>query len=782
MRQFSTRQVLSRKPDTVQEPEFEDDLEDKGHGDGRRTSRPPTQTAEGPKPDDGSRTTLRIESGGSRGLFAQANELNSKKTSFNTDTYPADRRERDAAIQRDISEAEDRVARERLARETREARRRRWAWFMSLWSLDWLFGLFRTPPPPVEEEEEDEHDDVTDGPTEWWRLLHPRTYGQTMLWLIDTIMDQVVDVMDRVSNANLRDYIPRPGKNFGMAAAGIFGLIVMALIGPVIIGMLRTFSLPDAGSLPSTGGIHLPSIGGIAGKIGGFIPSLAWPLRRSRGDLDDLFASLGPEDNAQELVNKVWEHYEKSIGAMKKDSRLHQASLQKLETVVPKIVRMELKNGKPIVTQEFWHALRDLIHGDGSFVTLEKNSGAYEFTSDEQWKAIRARLIKDPTYTSKLNATAAGIEDRLEAKMPRAWDAWVKNNEDKIAELIGPALDKIQSAGSGREFDERLKKIVKDQVQGGDLEDVIVTRAEFLHHLQNEFALHRAEIRAEIKALQPQLEELREEMQAATRNQPQGVSKGEIAALVKSLVLKAVGDMNLEGMAKGKIHYHWAAELKNQVNYFAIGAGATIDGKRTSTTYDPLDQGTVAPDAFIRGIRSVAPLPPIAALSPWEDEGDCWCAARSVNHRGNPHGATLSVQLGRRVVPQHVVVEHLLPGATSDPAARPRHIEVYAHFEDHVVRERVRDFAATHLPDATNDRDFQAPGYGPAFVKIAQFVYEGAELHDGVHVHRLHSDLAALGAATDQVIVRAVSNYGADTHTCFYRVRLFGKPLAIDEL
>jgi hypothetical protein len=45
-------------------------------------------------------------------------------------------------------------------------------------------------------------------------------------------------------------------------------------------------------------------------------------------------------------------------------------------------------------------------------------------------------------------------------------------------------------------------------------------------------------------------------------------------------------------------------------------------------------------------------------------------------------------------------------------------------------------------------------------------------------VHALSRDLVdRLKAATDLVVVRAVTNYGAKDHTCFYRVRLYGEML-----
>ncbi|KAH6984709.1 hypothetical protein BKA56DRAFT_671187 [Ilyonectria sp. MPI-CAGE-AT-0026] len=746
----------------------------KSSGSGSTAAKPPTQES------GDSRRILRIDGGGGgRSLFGQAAELNKKKTSFNTDTYPADAWERDAAIQRDILQAEERVAREREESDRRAARLQQWTWLMSLWPLPWLRKLFGMR--PHDDDDDDEHNDHDDAnaPANWWRLLNPMTYLQTLIWSIDKIMDYFVSLIDRVSGIDIHVRVPRPGQNFGWIVASIIGLIIAILFGPAILVGLRAASpsMPNVG-MPRVGSIGWPDIGGIAGKAGDFIPSISWPFQRSKSEWDDLSDLWETDDKAHEKADKMLKQYQNDLTSLKKAAKIHDASLEKLKTVVPKIVHMELADGKPVVTQEFWHALRDLIHKDDSFVTMEQKVGGYEFTSEQQWQAIVGRLNNDPTFASKLKASASGIEKRIDAKMSVVWDTWVRNNEDKIAELMGPALDKIRSAGSGREFDERLSRIVKEQLKGGELKETIVTREDFLRHLQNEFAMHRTEIRAELNALQPQLESLRQSIRAATENTPGGITRAEVNVLVKNLVRKAIADMNLEAMAKGKIHFHWDAELKHQVNYFGIGAGATIDAERSSVVYDPLQRGKPK-ELSLKGIHGAELKQAIAALHPWQDEGDCWCAARSINHRGNPHGATLSVQLAHHIIPEHIVIEHILPGATTDPDARPRQIEVYAHFEDSTTRKRVRDFAATQFPDDVKDWNYQAPEYGSAFIKISQFVYEGAELHDGVHVHRLHRDLANLDAVTDQVIVRAINNYGAESHTCFYRVRLFGERVQV---
>ncbi|KAH7143765.1 spindle pole body-associated protein sad1 [Dactylonectria macrodidyma] len=801
MRQTSARPTKSRKVAAADQADAEPEREEQAqHRPTRATGNDPfAQTITGPskaKANKAKFTTAqpstqswqRTAGGGGRGLFEQAAELNKKKTSFSNETYPADAWERDTAIQRDIQAAEEQVAREmeeaaleRQRAERREIRRQQWLWLMSIWPIPLLRRLFGVRPPRDADEDEDEDeeldDDDTTAPTDWQRLLHPMTYVQSLIWLADKIMDHLVGLIDRLSGIDFHARIPRPGATFTWVVVSIIGLVLGVLFGPAMFAGLNAAS--SSIGMPRLGSIQWSDVASMPGKVGDIVPSISWPswsFGHSKSDWDDLSDLWeSDDDKAHEKADKMLERYKNDLASLKKATKIHQASLEKLKTVIPKVVRMELKNGKPVPTEEFWHALRNLIHQDDGFLTLEKKNGGYEFTSEQQWQAIVGRLNKDPTFASKLNASVLGLENRLDSKMSGVWDAWVKNNEEKITQLIGPALDKIKSAGSGREFDERLSRIVKEQLQGDEAREIVVTRKEFIQHLQNEFAAHRTEIRAEINALQPQLQELRESIRTATENTPDGVTKAELATLVNSLVLKTIADMNLEAMAKGKIHFHWDAELKNQVNYFGVGAGATIDAKITASTYDPLEKGMISEDSYKKGIRGAHPYPPIAALNPWQDEGDCWCAARDLNHRGNPHGAALSVQLAHHIVPRHVVVEHILPGATTDPDARPRQIEVYAHIADSTVRDRVHDFAATHFPDNADDWDMQAANYGTAFVKIGQFVYEGAELHDGVYVHRLHSDLAELDAETDQVVVRAISNYGAKTHTCFYRVRLFGE-------
>ncbi|KAG8426730.1 hypothetical protein J3459_007863 [Metarhizium acridum] len=703
-------------------------------------------------------------------LFAQAKFLvNSSPFSLGR-RYPTDESERDAAIQRDITEAEAEVARERLREEEEAAYHRsyqRWLWLKSF--------------VPFIGREQTDHDGAGARPSNRWstfgllRFLNPMTYVRAIGWLIQAILDWIMELVHFIIPAGVWDQL-----------SSVFGFLPHILAGALAFVAAFALATQLAGSTDSSWAPNaveatLRTFDDVRYRISDLIPTVTWPKRDRWVDLEDLWED---DDSSRDKLQHFLSRMEEEFLTLKRSGKIHDASLKKLENILPSIVHMELKDGRPVISEEFWHALRDLIHGDGGFFAFDKVGNEYVVSSDRQWSAITSRLLRDPAFTTKLNLTASGLEDRLSRKMTTFWDKWVKDNDDKIAHLLGTAVDQIKSAGSQREFEDRLNKIVSEQLSRREEKEnqngKFVSREEFLRHLRNEFASLSSQVRAELHDLQPQMERLvQQTVDLATKDLTNSMSRADITALVNNLIGKALADVNLEAMALGKIHNHWGTELRNQVNYFAVGSGAKVDPRLTSATWNPRG-AAITPQQYKHGWRGSEAFPPIAALEPWEEEGDCWCAARSVNHRGNPHGATLSVQLHHSIIPQHIVVEHILPGATTQPGARPKSIEVWAEILDPEARERILDFGSVYLPEDKNDWNYTPPDFPAQFVKITQFVYEGTELHEGVHVHRLNSELLALGAHTDRVIVRAVSNYGAENHTCFYRVGLYGFNVELD--
>ncbi|KAJ5432981.1 uncharacterized protein N7458_012137 [Penicillium daleae] len=115
-----------------------------------------------------------------------------------------------------------------------------------------------------------------------------------------------------------------------------------------------------------------------------------------------------------------------------------------------------------------------------------------------------------------------------------------------------------------------------------------------------------------------------------------------------------------------------------RINFLSPALGALVDPsvERTSPT---AGQKLSRPQKAFQwvfgtqyGVRT--PPPPVTALEPWSDAGDCWC--------GTPRdGVTqLSVVLQHPIVPEEFVVEHIPFGTTLDPYAAPKDIEVWAHY------------------------------------------------------------------------------------------------------
>ena len=705
-------------------------------------------------------------------LFQRAKNLATRVSPFKDSTnqrYSSNESEQDDEMQRDIMreilEADQAAAREDREREAEE---RRQAW------RDWWQGVktslplrsSQTRPSQTRVANEYLLDEQSDA--DWMQWLTPLTYFRLATTALYTALDQLRAVMQILIQSDW-------AKPFRIAMLGLLGLGLGFLVMTTVSTNYGRLSMPQALSSSSA---YWESAGAAMHRMNRFIPSIHWAAREK--DLADLWET---DDDGRYQMEDVLRVYEKELKMLRKTGELHNASIQKLEGIIPKVVHMQLKDGKAAVSDDFWHALRDLIRSDEDITTFDQDHGYYGMSSDKQWRAVVARLVKDSTFSSSLDQNLEGVEGRIHDKLADTWETWIRNNNGIISELLGTELEKIQAAGSGQNFEKRLNEIVKTRLRDDQSKGLVVTREEFLRHLQTEFAAHRSEVKAELKDLRPHLDKMiRDSIRLALDNAPRSLSQSEITTMVTTLVRRSLADINLGSIASGQIHVHWDSELKHQVNYFSIASGAAIDAKYTSSTWNPQHRRFASDKNYYKLVHSLrdklGPFPPSRALQPWFDDGDCWCAARSYNHRGNPHGAVLSVLLGHRIVPTHLVLEHILPGATVDPTSRPRHMEVYARIEDPTVRSHVEDFAAVYFPDSRDDWNFHPPEeFDPSFVKIGEFTYDEKEvrLDDGVYVYRLNDELAGLGAATDQVVVRAVSNYGAKEYTCFYRVRLYGE-------
>ncbi|KAG8668579.1 hypothetical protein FPOAC2_07878 [Fusarium poae] len=686
---------------------------------------------------------------------------------------PSDPRQRDWDIQREISaaEAEDTRIREMVERMERSRLYYEWVRFTG-----WLKFLFWPPywfrrgdQDPFDFNFEDTVQNSDNAPTEWTRLFSPMTYLRVLRRWFDKTMDRVFAFVDGLSGIQ----VGQVHRSFAVRLVWAVALAGIAFFLLFTSGALRYVpdfpDFPDIGSLKPT--VDWPNTEEFS--VGKMVPSVSWPSLPSlpswpswgRDDDDFSFPDPFPRDDAV-----IPDDYKKALDALKDQAKIQKKALKRLEKILPQIVHMDLVKGRPSIKPEFWHALQDHLKESGSFLNLEKKSGNFEISSEKQWKAIVARLGKDNNFQGKLDGI---VGNSIQDKLPNFWDTWFKKNNDVLEPLVEKAMAKRQSAGSGAAFDQQLAKIVGEELRKQN--QTAVSRDEFMAYVKNDLMEHKSEVEAEFNRLKSYMSDyIMDTVRTAKMMAPRTMTDTEMRKLVRKVVYQTLTDGSLEAAAKSKIHAHWNSNLKYQVNFFGIGAGATIETKFTAPVWDPYKDKAQVKKALALGLRGARPLPAIHALSAWQEEGERWCGSHTEDTDGRSHGVGLSVHLGHEVVPENIVVEHIHPNATMDPSARPRHIEVFARFEVKEEQELVRDYSSNKFPDHINGWDFNPSPLPDSFVKITQFEYQGDELNEGVHVHHINDEFANLRIPTDHVIIRALSNYGAPDHTCFYRVRLFG--------
>ena len=203
---------------------------------------------------------------------------------------------------------------------------------------------------------------------------------------------------------------------------------------------------------------------------------------------------------------------------------------------------------------------------------------------------------------------------------------------------------------------------------------------------------------------------------------------------------------------------------------------------------------------------------PLAALIPWEEAGDCWCSVKQ---------SQLSVFLGRAIVPEEAVIEHIPNTATLDPTSAPKKIELWARFivvdgKEEVTQQHRSEFSwmspwgsvrnqrqskkpkpATrqdigefNMPESRSLSDIvmkslrmsyphQEPKdysgdklLGPNFYRIGQMEYD-VEGSNYRQAYSLSPIIDHPNIRVDKVVFRVKDNWGSD-QTCLYRVKLHG--------
>ncbi|KAL6233364.1 hypothetical protein BDW75DRAFT_215369 [Aspergillus navahoensis] len=236
-----------------------------------------------------------------------------------------------------------------------------------------------------------------------------------------------------------------------------------------------------------------------------------------------------------------------------------------------------------------------------------------------------------------------------------------------------------------------------------------------------------------------------------------------------------------------------------KTNFLTRGNGVIVDPFLTSPSASRKITWTQKFYFWLSGDKHMRPQPPLAAVIPWNDFGDCWCSAPK-------KGVTqLAILLGQRIVPEDVVVEHLPKAATIRPQVAPREMELWARYryvgngrpykntwlaflrryptniagqdplpsDQTLVRPSVMEALRLAWRGESDDKFSDDKQLGPDFFRIARWTYDINE-ENNIQRFPVNAYIDSPDLRVDKVVFRVNSNWGAN-ETCIYRLRLHGK-------
>jgi SUN domain-containing protein 1/2 len=234
----------------------------------------------------------------------------------------------------------------------------------------------------------------------------------------------------------------------------------------------------------------------------------------------------------------------------------------------------------------------------------------------------------------------------------------------------------------------------------------------------------------------------------------------QFKTMVQAEARKTMMDqIRLNSLAQANLVANYELHL-TKPNYFSPGLGAVVEPDLSSVTLSNRPGGVYS--LMRRWALVPNRNPPMAALTKWEEPGDCWCSAGQAPVSSGQ--AQLTVRLARPVIPKQVTIEHvpmsMMPAR--DISNAPRDIELWVQTDAPIN--------PYYSHRQVTCRDPAPPSFdGPAWKCLGSFKYN---IHASNHLQTF--DLAGEPSQPVQkAMIRVTSNWGAG-HTCLYQVRLHG--------
>ncbi|KAF7947562.1 hypothetical protein EAE96_008647 [Botrytis aclada] len=462
----------------------------------------------------------------------------------------------------------------------------------------------------------------------------------------------------------------------------------------------------------------------MSSNIGQFIPSqIKHPTRIfAPGDLKEVYRRL---DAA-----------EADIKFLKHRSSLDKNALEEMQKVLPDFVVLEKDYaGKPVLPDKLWQAMRDKIRSDPS-------------------------LIPEPVYVTSPGSsdgpsTSSSPSDTRKAEgfNVKQFDRYLESNRLKIQGWAGSEFDALHQA--------RIQQLIRD--------GKIASRDDVIEMVKKEWKDKIADIKLE---LQKYISDLEDKL---TNLGKKALTAGQVRAIAREVSLAQI-----EAISDASVNQRVDRPIL-RMDHFAKKSHSAVIPRLTSPSYrfPHMDFG------FIH--RSIAlifnqpiPLPNSAdaALTAWDEIGDCWCSPQQ-----NGNGPTLGVVTANHIWPDQVVVEHYpqsgYVNSGLSPLSAPSHMELLVYIPHVPTFAKVKEHS---------DKTFQEANYddlGSGWVKLGDWTYDayGAS----VQAFPLQVDLKDFvtepdenikndTSASNKFLIRSKGNHGNGNvpYTCLYRLRLHG--------